>query len=244
MKSNAAIKVIGLTKTFKKRVDKPLTIKERLLRKHDKKVVYKKVLDNVSFEIPSGQTTGIIGTNGAGKSTVLKILSKIYYPDKGKIKINGKLVSLIELGAGFHPDFTGRENIYFNASIFGLNRKEIDKKIDNIIAFSELEEDINMPIRTYSSGMYMRLAFSIVTNIDANIILVDEILSVGDYSFKKKSFNRIKQLIKHGTTMVIVSHDLKQLESICDKVIWINKGKIKMYDDAKKVITAYKKECE
>ena len=244
MKSNAAIQINHLSKTFKMRLDKPITLKERLISRRSKKIINKKVLRDISFCVENGQTTGIIGVNGSGKSTLLKILSKIYYPDKGDININGRLVSLIELGAGFHPDFTGRENIYFNASIFGLNKKQIDEKVDEIIKFSEIGEAIDEPIRKYSSGMYMRLAFSIVTHIDADIILVDEILSVGDYYFQKKSLNRIKELIKQGVTFVIVSHDLKTLESICKKIIWLDKGKIKMYDDVKKVISEYKKACD
>lgn len=244
MKKSTVIQVSHLTKTFKKRLDKPITLKERLISRKSKTTITKMVLDDISFEVKKGQTIGIIGVNGSGKSTLLKMLSKIYYPTSGNIKINGRLVSLIELGAGFHPDFTGRENIYFNASIFGLNKKQIDKKIDEIIKFSELGDSIDEPIRIYSSGMYMRLAFSIVTHIDADIILVDEILSVGDYSFQKKSFQRIKELIKDGVTFVIVSHSLETLMDICDEVIWLENGKIKMYDGSKKVINAYKKACE
>ena len=244
MKSNAVIQVSHLTKTFKKRLDKPITLKERLISRKSKATITKTVLDDISFEINKGQTTGIIGVNGSGKSTILKMLSKIYYPTSGNVKTNGRLVSLIELGAGFHPDFTGRENIYFNASIFGLNKKQIDKRIDEIIEFSELGYEIDEPIRKYSSGMYMRLAFSIVTHINAEIVLVDEILSVGDYSFQKKSFKRIKELIKEGVTFVIVSHNLDTLTDICEKVIWLDNGHIKMYDSSKKVVTAYKKACE
>ncbi len=241
MKSNAVIQVSHLSKTFIKRLDKPITLKERLIARKSKQVYKKVIVDDVSFDINKGETTGIIGVNGSGKSTLLKLLSKIYYPDKGTIKTEGKLVSLIELGAGFHPDFTGRENIYFNASIYGLSKSDIDKRVDDIIAFSELGVAIDEPIRKYSSGMYMRLAFSIVTNVDADIILVDEILSVGDYYFQQKSFKKIQELIKKGTTIVVVSHDLDALSKICKNVIWIDNGKIKMYDKAKKTIQEYKK---
>ncbi len=244
MDKENAIEVKNISKSFKVYYDKGNELKEKMLFWKRNRYENRMVLDNISFSVKKGEAIGLVGKNGCGKSTTLKLLTKIIYPDKGSIEMSGIVSSLLELGAGFHPDMSGRENIYTNASIFGLTKKEIDARLNDIIEFSELGTFIDNPVRTYSSGMYMRLAFSIVTNIDANIILVDEILSVGDYSFKKKSFNRIKQLIKHGTTMVIVSHDLKQLESICDKVIWINKGKIKMYDDAKKVITAYKKECE
>ena len=244
MKSNAVIQVNHLSKTFKIRIDKPITLKERIISKTNKQVITKKALSNISFDIKKGQTIGIIGTNGSGKSTLLKLLSKIYYPDKGNITIDGKVVSLIELGAGFHPDFTGRENIYFNASLFGINKKQIDSKIKDIIDFSELGDAIDEPIRKYSSGMYMRLAFSIATNIDANIVLVDEILSVGDYHFQKKCLNRIKELIKKEITFLIVSHDLNAIEEICQKVMWLENGHIKMFDATHKVINSYKKVCD
>ena len=178
-----AIVVKDVYKRFKLVYDKPFTLKERLLFWKNTKVGYHDVLKNISLEIKKGETVALIGVNGSGKSTLLKLMTKIIYPTSGSITTNGKLTSLLELGAGFHPDFTGRENIYFNASIFGLTAKEIDNRIQDIIDFSELGEFIEAPVRTYSSGMYMRLAFSVAINVDADIIFIDEILVVVDKHF-------------------------------------------------------------
>lgn len=171
--NDIAIKVENVTKTFKLFYDKPSTLKERLVFWNKKKADVHTVLEDISLDIKKGETVALIGVNGSGKSTLLKLMTKIIYPTKGKITTNGKLTSLLELGAGFHPDFTGRENIYFNAAIFGLTKQEIDKRLDTIIEFSELGEFIDSPVRTYSSGMYMRLAFSVAINVDAEILLID-----------------------------------------------------------------------
>ena len=171
-------------------------------------------------------------------------MTKIIYPTKGTIKINGKLTSLLELGAGFHPDFSGRENIYFNASIFGLTKKEIDKRLKTIIDFSELGEFIDNPVRTYSSGMYMRLAFSVAINVDADILLIDEILAVGDQHFQEKCFNRLHELKENeNKTVVIVSHNLDQVKKLCDRAIWIKKGRVEMDGKPKEVIDKYLEVC-
>ena len=170
-------------------------------------------------------------------------MTKIIYPTLGKITVNGKLTSLLELGAGFHPDFTGRENIYFNSSIFGLTAAEIDKRVDRIIEFSELEEFIDSPVRTYSSGMYMRLAFSIAINVDADILLIDEILAVGDQHFQEKCFKKLQQLKDDKKTIVIVSHSLDSVKKLCDRAIWLYEGKVKMDGDTSKVIDEYLKKC-
>ena len=164
------------------------------------------------------------------------------YPNKGKINTYGKLTSLLELGAGFHPDFSGRENIYFNASIFGLTKKEIDNRIDQIIEFSELGSYIDNPVRTYSSGMYMRLAFSVAINVDADILLVDEILSVGDQHFQEKCLAKMKELKKSGKTMVFVTHSLGSARELCDRAVWLNKGIIQMDGNTDEVIDEYLKE--
>ena len=184
MKASNAIEVRNMYKSFKLQYDKPTTLKERLVFWTNGDKEYHEVLKNINIDIKKGETVALIGTNGSGKSTLLKLMTKIIYPNKGTIETSGKLTSLLELGAGFHPDFTGRENIYFNAAIFGLTRKEIEKRIDEIIEFSELGDFIDNPIRTYSSGMYMRLAFSIAINVDAEILLIDEILAVGDQHFQ------------------------------------------------------------
>lgn len=169
-------------------------------------------------------------------------MTKIIYPNKGKILINGKLTSLLELGAGFHPDFSGRENIYFNASIFGLTKKQIDARLDQIIEFSELRDYIDNPVRTYSSGMFMRLAFAVAINVDADILLVDEILSVGDQHFQEKCINKMKQLKAEGKTMVFVTHSLDSAKELCDRAVWLNKGVIKLDGNTNEVIEQYIKE--
>lgn len=216
-----------MTKSFKIYIDKGNTLKEKALFKQRRRYEERNVLKDISFEVEKGQAVGLIGHNGCGKSTTLKLLTKIMYPDSGSIVMRGRVSSLIELGAGFHEDMSGRENIYINASIFGLTRSEINKRMEDIIAFSELEEFIDNPVRTYSSGMYMRLAFSIAINVDADILLVDEILTVGDFNFQAKCFNRLREVKASGTTIVIVSHSMEQIEQICDRSIWIHDGKIR-----------------
>ena len=228
MAKDIVINVKNVEKSFKIYSDKGHTLKERLLFfKQRNSYTRHEVLKGVTLEIEKGEVVGLVGHNGCGKSTLLKLMTKIIYPDKGKIEINGKISSLLELGAGFHPDMTGRENIYTNASIFGLTKKEIDARLDNIIEFSELEEFIDSPVRTYSSGMYMRLAFSVAINVDADILLIDEILAVGDARFQAKCFNKMLELKKSGITIVIVSHDLGSIERLCNRAIWIEEGKIR-----------------
>lgn len=223
-----AIVVNNVSKSYKIYQDKGYSLKDRVLFFKRNKYERKNVLVDISFTVSKGESIGIIGKNGCGKSTLLKLLSRIIYPDKGTIKINGRVVSLIELGAGFHPDMTGKENIYINASIFGLTKKEIDSKLQDIIEFSGLNNAINNPVRTYSSGMYMRLAFSVAINVNADIILIDEILAVGDINFQKKCLNRLREIEKKGTTIVLVSHSLGQVEEFCNRAIWIKDGKIQM----------------
>ncbi|NWO19321.1 ABC transporter ATP-binding protein [Leptotrichia sp. oral taxon 223] len=228
MAKDVVISVKNVEKSFKIYSDKGHTLKERLLFfKQRNSYTRHEVLKGVTLEIEKGEVVGLVGHNGCGKSTLLKLMTKIIYSDKGKIEINGKISSLLELGAGFHPDMTGRENIYTNASIFGLTKKEIDGRLDEIIEFSELEEFIDSPVRTYSSGMYMRLAFSVAINVDADILLIDEILAVGDARFQAKCFNKMLELKKRGITIVIVSHDLGSIERLCNRAVWIENGKIK-----------------
>ena len=238
-----AIIVDNVSKSFKVFYDKPNTLKERLVFWNKSKVDYHQVLKNISLNIKKGETVALVGVNGSGKSTLLKLMTKIIYPTSGKVITHGKLTSLLELGAGFHPDFTGRENIYFNASIFGLTKKEIDSRIDDIIAFSELGEFIDNPVRTYSSGMYMRLAFSVAINVDAEILLIDEILAVGDQHFQEKCFQKLHELKNSKKTIVIVSHSLESVKNLCDRAIWIYDGKIRMDGNTKEVTDEYLKIC-
>ena len=212
-----------------------------LFWKRNRKEV-REVLKGINLNIKKGEAVALIGVNGSGKSTLLKLMTKIIYPNKGKILINGKLTSLLELGAGFHPDFSGRENIYFNASIFGLTKKQIDARLEQIIEFSELRDYIDNPVRTYSSGMFMRLAFAVAINVDADILLVDEILSVGDQHFQEKCINKMKQLKAEGKTMVFVTHSLDSAKELCDRAVWLNKGVIKLDGNTNEVIEQYIKE--
>lgn len=239
MENNVAISVENISKKFKVYFDKGYSLKEKVLFQSRRKYEERLVLENISFQVKKGEAIGIIGHNGCGKSTMLKLLTKIMYPDAGRIVTDGRISALIELGAGFHPDLSGRENIYTNAAIFGLNHREINRRIQDIIAFSELGDYIDNPVRTYSSGMYMRLAFSVAINVDADILLVDEILAVGDASFQAKCFNRLREIKASGTTIVIVSHSLGQIEQICDRSIWIHDGKIRADGLPREVHPAY-----
>lgn len=238
-----AIKVKNLTKQFKINSDKPRTLKEKILFSNRNKVEKHTVLRDITLNIEKGETVALIGTNGSGKSTLLKLMTKIIYPTTGTITTYGKLTSLLELGAGFHPDFTGRENIYFNAAIFGLTKSEIERRIDEIIEFSELGEFIDNPVRTYSSGMYMRLAFSIAINVDAEILLIDEILAVGDQHFQDKCFSKLEELKKSDKTIVIVTHSLEQVKRLCTRAIWIKDGEVELDGDPNKVVDKYLEIC-
>ena len=237
---NIAINIQNVKKSFKVYNDKGNTLKERLIffksrNAHTRNIILK----DISLKINKGDIVGLVGQNGSGKSTLLKLMTRIIYPDSGLISVNGKVSSLLELGAGFHPDMSGRENIYINASIFGLTRKEIDSKIDQIIDFSELIDFIDSPVRTYSSGMYMRLAFSVAINVEAEILLIDEILAVGDANFQAKCFNKMQELKANGTTIVIVSHDLGSIERLCNKAVWIESGLIKDIDIPHNITAKY-----
>lgn len=229
-------------KTFEVYMDKANSIKEKMLFWKRNRKEKREVLKDINLQIHKGEAVALVGVNGSGKSTLLKLMTKIIYPTKGKITTNGKLTSLLELGAGFHPDFSGRENIYFNASIFGLTRKEIDERLEQIIEFSELKNYIDNPVRTYSSGMFMRLAFSVAINVDAEILLVDEILSVGDQHFQDKCLNKMKELKQEGKTMVFVTHSLGAARELCDRAVWINKGVVQMDGETNEVIDEYIKE--
>ena len=232
--------VDNVYKTFNVYLDRANTIKEKLLFfKSRNRKEKREVLKCINLKIKKGEVVALIGTNGSGKSTLLKLMTKIIYPNKGKIYTEGKLTSLLELGAGFHPDFSGRENIYFNASIFGLTRKEIDNRLNQIIEFSELGELIDNPVRTYSSGQYMRLAFSVAINVDAEILLIDEILSVGDQHFQEKCFNKMRELRKEGKTMVFVTHSMESVRNLCDRAIWLYNGEVRMDGNTKEVVDEY-----
>ena len=239
MKDGNVIEVHNVYKKFKSYYDKSTSLKEKILNRNRSKYQENWVLKGIDFEVKKGDALGLVGCNGCGKSTTLKLLTKIIYPDKGNIEIKGRVSSLLELGAGFHPDLSGYENIYLNAAVFGLTKKEIDGRVDEIIRFSELADYINNPIRTYSSGMYMKLAFSVAINVDADILLIDEILGVGDVNFQKKCFEKLLNIKESGTTIVIVSHSTDQIEKICNRSIWLEDGRIKYQGEPKEVHARY-----
>lgn len=239
MDNNIVIDVKNITKKFRIYFDKGTQLKDKLLFRKRNRYEEREVLKGISFQVHKGEAIGLIGHNGCGKSTTLKLLTKIIYPDSGEIIMNGRVSSLIELGAGFHPDMSGRENIYTNASIFGLTKKEVDARFNDIVEFSELSEFIDNPVRTYSSGMYMRLAFSVAINVDADILLIDEILAVGDTNFQTKCFNRLRELKASGMTIIIVTHDLSTIEKFCDNAIWLNDGLIVREGRSDEVVDAY-----
>lgn len=239
MQQDNVIEVNQLCKKFRVYYDKGKQLKERVLFRSRNRYEEREVLRGISFSVKKGEAIGLIGNNGCGKSTTLKLLTRIMYPSSGAIEMKGRVSSLIELGAGFHPDMSGRENIYTNAAIFGLTRPEIDERLEDIIGFSELGDYIDVPVRTYSSGMYMRLAFSVAINVDADILLIDEILAVGDAAYQAKCFNRLREIKAEGTTIVIVSHSLSQVEQICDRAVWIRDGLIAQEGQPREVIQSY-----
>ena len=242
MKENndVAIKVDHVYKNFNIYYDRANTLKERMLFwARNKRREKREILKDINLEIKKGETVALIGVNGSGKSTLLKLMTQIIFPNSGTIETHGKLTSLLELWAGFHPDFSGRENIYFNSSIFGITKKEIDKRLDQIIEFSELQDFIDNPVRTYSSGMYMRLAFSVAINVDADILLIDEILSVGDQHFQEKCFNKMRELREQGKTMVFVTHSMDSVRNLCDRAVWLYDGKVRMDGNTEEVVNEY-----
>jgi lipopolysaccharide transport system ATP-binding protein len=200
---------------------------------------YHWALQNVSFDLEKGESLALVGPNGAGKSTILKLLAKITNPTSGRVEVHGQLSALIELGAGFHPDLTGRENIYLNGTILGLSYREIQKRFDEIVAFSEIEEFIDTPVKRYSSGMTVRLGFAVASCIEPDILLVDEVLAVGDASFRQKCIERIKTLLRNGTSLIFVSHDMGLVRSVCERAIYIEHGQVQSSGTSGEIIDLY-----
>lgn len=199
-------------------------------------------LKNISFSIEEGDRVGVIGRNGAGKSTLLKVLSKITEPTEGKIKIIGRVASLLEVGTGFHPELTGRENIFLNGAILGMSRAEIKKKFDEIVSFSEVEKFLDTPVKRYSSGMYVRLAFSVAAHLDPEILVVDEVLAVGDFYFRQKCLGKMSELQNTGRTVIFVSHDMNAVKNLCNKAIWLDKGCVKQQGPTEEILGNYVKD--
>ena len=222
--------------------DRVKSIKEYLVQMIKGKIKYEEfwALKDVSFEVKKGEVLGIVGHNGAGKSTLLKVISGILKPTRGELNVNGTVVPMLELGSGFDFDLTGRENIFLNGAILGYSEKFLKEKYDEIVAFSELGKFIEVPLRNYSSGMVVRLAFSIATVVNPDILIVDEILAVGDAAFQEKSKKRMLELMGGGTTVLFVSHSLDQIREMCDRVLWLDHGQVKMYGDSQSVCDAYR----
>ena len=235
------IEINNVSKKFKLAHEKHGTIKEAITsifkRKDSKQEFW--ALKDISLNIEKGQSVGIIGPNGSGKSTLLKLITNIIKPTKGEVKIVGEVSGLLELGAGFHPDLTGRENIYLNGAILGFKKKDIDAKYDEIVKFAELEEFIDTPVKHYSSGMYMRLGFSIAINVNPDIMLIDEVFAVGDQNFQNKCLNKINEFKMNKGTIIIVSHSLEQIKRICGKAVFTYKGEIKEQGEPEIVIHKY-----
>lgn len=238
-----AVQFVDVSKCFSIRQEGPLSFQSMVLdlvrfRFRSPRLKFW-VLRDTNFVVQRGEVLGIIGVNGSGKSTVLKLISRIIEPTTGQVKVNGRVSALLELGAGFHPDLTGRENVYLNGSIFGMSRKEISRKFDEIVHFADLESSIDMPIRHYSSGMYMRLGFSVAAHANPEILLVDEVLAVGDYAFQLKCLRRVEELIGQGVTVLFVSHDMEAVQEICHRVIWLDGGGVCADGDPQQVVKQY-----
>ena len=242
--TSPVISVQGLGKKFRRiSAKRPLSIKQLFTRRlFKRRYEYFWCLDDITFEVPRGKMVGIIGPNGSGKSTLLRLIGGVGKPDKGSLEVNGRIGALLDLGAGFQNDLSGRDNIYISGVVAGLKRWEISERFDDIVSFAELESFLDNPLRTYSSGMRMRLAFSVATNIDPDILLIDEILSVGDLAFQSKCLERINRFKHKGCTMLLVSHDTLQVEKFCDAVIWLKNGKVKGYGSPDMITTAYSEE--
>lgn len=239
MFSSLAIDAQNLGKTFQL-YDRPIDrLKQMIMRGRRRYYREFVALKDVSFELRKGEVLGLVGRNGAGKSTLLQLICGTLTPSGGRVAVHGRVAALLELGAGFNPDFTGHENIYLNASILGLSKAEIDDRYDAIVEFSGIADFIHQPVKTYSSGMYVRLAFSIATSVNPDVLIIDEALSVGDGAFARKSFDRIMQLRDHGATILFCSHSMYQIEALCTRAIWLERGAVQQLGSPASVVAAY-----
>ena len=237
--SDWAVRVNEVSKRFRLYHERNQSLKSAILRGRTSKHEDFWALKDISFDVIEGQTHGLIGSNGSGKSTLLKCLAKIYWPTSGTIEYRGRMASLLEVGSGFHLELSGRENIYLNGSILGMSKKEIDSKFEEIVDFSGVERFLDQPVKNYSSGMYVRLGFSIAINVDPDILVVDEVLSVGDEEFQRKSFQKFLEFKKRGKTVILVTHTMPVVEDICDSVTWINDGVMMQTGPAAQVVKNY-----
>lgn len=240
------IRIKNVTMKFNMDIEKDFSIKQAFINffkgKKKKKGEYFYALKNVTFSVNKGDVVGLIGSNGAGKSTLLKVVSGVMKPTSGKVEVDGVISPMIELGAGFDMNLTARENIYLNGAILGYSKKFLDSKFDEIVEFSELKDFLDVPVKNFSSGMTAKLAFSIATIVDPEILIVDEILSVGDLRFQEKSKNKMMEMIKGGTTVLYVSHSLESIKELCNKVIWLDHGQVVKMGDTKEICDEYYKE--
>ena len=237
--SDWAVRISDVNKRFRLYHERNQSLKSAILRGRTSKHEDFWALKDISFDVIEGHTHGLIGSNGSGKSTLLKCLAKIYWPTSGTIEYRGRMASLLEVGSGFHLELSGRENIYLNGSILGMSKKEIDSKFDEIVDFSGVERFLDQPVKNYSSGMYVRLGFSIAINVDPDILVVDEVLSVGDEEFQRKSFQKFLEFKKRGKTVILVTHTMPVVEDICDSVTWINDGVMMQTGQAAQVVKNY-----
>ena len=237
--STAAVVVDDVSKKFRLYHERNQSIKSAIMRGRTSVHEDFWALKDVSFEVPEGSTFGLIGSNGSGKSTLLKCLAKIYYPEKGSIGYKGRVAALLEVGSGFHPELSGRENIFLNGSILGMKKAEITKKFDEIVDFSGVEQFIDQPVKNYSSGMYVRLGFSVAINVDPDVLVVDEVLSVGDAEFQEKCAQKFVDFKKAGKTVILVSHAMGAVRSMCDHAAWLSHGELVSIGEAKPTIDAY-----
>ena len=237
--SRPAILVENLTVRFRQFVDKKPTLRKALARRQLRQAEYVEALTDVSFQVEQGEAFGVIGSNGAGKSTLLRCLAGTLRPNSGKVVVNGKTSTLLQLGVGFNPELSGRQNIYLGGLAAGLRKFEIDGLYDEIVAYAELEDAIDRPVKTYSSGMFARLAFSISMHLDPDVLLLDEVLAVGDQSFREKSMNTMKEVLNRSGTIVFVSHSLQSVADFCDRALWLERGQVKMIGPAEEVVESY-----
>ena len=240
------IRIKNVTMKFNMDIEKDFSMKQAFInfftKKKKKKTEYFWALKNVTFSVNKGDVVGLIGSNGAGKSTLLKVVSGVMKPTSGKVEVDGIISPMIELGAGFDQNLTARENIYLNGAILGYSKKFLDSKFDEIVEFSELKDFLDVPVKNFSSGMTAKLAFSIATIVDPEILIVDEILSVGDLRFQEKSKNKMMEMIKGGTTVLYVSHSLESIKDLCNKVVWLDHGQVVKMGDTKEICDEYYKE--
>lgn len=237
--SEPAVLVDGVSKRFRLYHERNQSLKAALMRRRRAVVEEFWAVRDVSLEVPAGTTFGLIGENGSGKSTLMKCMAKILRPDVGSITVDGKMSALLELGAGFHPELSGRENVFLNASILGLRQKEVAEKFDEIVDFAGVQQFIDQPVKNYSSGMYVRLGFSVAINVDPDVLLVDEVLAVGDEAFQRKCNEKFADLREAGKTIVLVSHSMVAVHNLCDRVAWLEHGKVKMLGPARAVVDEY-----